>query len=142
MSGSCVTSTMVMPARPSSWKSAMTSTLVCESRLPVGSSARMQLRLVDERARDRDALLLPARELVGVVLEPLAEADALERRARALRRSRDADAGVDQRQLDVLERARARQQVEALEHEAELAVAHVGELGRGSGPRRRCPSSR
>ena len=40
-----------MPVRPSSWKSAMTSTLVRESRLPVGSSARrMRGRLTRARA--------------------------------------------------------------------------------------------
>jgi hypothetical protein len=33
------------------------------------------------------------------------------------------DARVEQRQLDVVERGRARQQVELLEHEADLAVA-------------------
>src|SRR5262249_27997018 len=43
MSGSCVTSTTVMPCLPSVWNSAITSTLVLESRLPVGSSARMSL---------------------------------------------------------------------------------------------------
>src|SRR6185369_9663960 len=43
MSGSCVTRTTMMPSRPSAWNSAMTSTLVRESRLPVGSSARMTL---------------------------------------------------------------------------------------------------
>ena len=68
MSGSCVTRTMVMPSPPSSWSSAIISTLVRESRLPVGSSARMTLRLVDQRARDRHALLLAARELARVVV--------------------------------------------------------------------------
>ena len=51
-----------------------------------------QRRLVDERARDGDALLLSARELVRVVVEPLAEADALERRRRARRAARCAPA--------------------------------------------------
>ena len=36
--------------------------------------------------------------------------------------------GIDQRQLDVLERARARQQIELLEHETDLPVADLGEL--------------
>ena len=50
--------------------------------------------------------------------------------ARARRaRSRAAHVGVDQRQLDVLERAGAREQVEALEDEADRPVAHLGELG-------------
>ena len=42
--------TIVIPVRPRSWKSAMISTLVFESRLPVGSSARMSFGLVT-RAR-------------------------------------------------------------------------------------------
>ena len=41
-------------------------------------------RLVDERARDRHALLLPAGQLVGIVVIPLAETDAVERRHGAL----------------------------------------------------------
>ena len=44
------------------------------------------------------------------------------------RRSAGGTPRVDQRQLDVLERRGARQQVEALEHEADDAVAHLGEL--------------
>ena len=48
-------------------KSAMISSPVCESRLPVGSSARMMDGLVDQGARDGDALALAAGELVGLV---------------------------------------------------------------------------
>src|SRR5262249_49749123 len=43
MSCSWVTRMTVMPERPSSWNSAMISIDVRESRLPVGSSARMTL---------------------------------------------------------------------------------------------------
>ena len=35
---------------------------------------------------------------------------------------------VEQRQLDVVERRRARQQVEALEHEPDLLIAHARQL--------------
>ncbi len=41
MSGSCVTRTTVLPVRFSSWKRAMISSAVCESRLPVGSSPKI-----------------------------------------------------------------------------------------------------
>src|SRR2546425_804907 len=41
MSGSWVTRTIVIPARFSSWRSARISMLVCVSRFPVGSSARI-----------------------------------------------------------------------------------------------------
>ena len=37
-------------------------------------------------------------------------------------------AGVDEGQLDVVERRGPRQQVEGLEHEADLAVADLGQL--------------
>ena len=55
------------------------------------------------------------------------EADRAQRRARALALLGGRHAAVDQRQLDVLERARAREQVEALEDEADA---------RGCGSRR------
>ena len=73
--------------------------------MPVGSSARITRGFDDEGARDRDALLLAAGELVRVVVEAVAEADALER-ARAARwcRSRVRTPRVEERQLDVLER--------------------------------------
>ena len=51
---------------------------VAGSRLPVGSSANSSARPRHEGARDRDALLLAAGELLGIVLEALAEPDALE----------------------------------------------------------------
>ena len=38
------------------------------------------------------------------------------------------DAAIDERELHVLERGRAREEVEALEDEAEDLVAHLGEL--------------
>ena len=51
MSGSCVTRTMVIPSSPSCCSSAIISRLACESRLPVGSSARMRRgRLTSARA--------------------------------------------------------------------------------------------
>ena len=81
-----------------------------------------ELRSVDQRARDRDALLLAARELVRMMLRDCAMPDRVERFERgALRRCARRHAGVDHRQLDVLERARARQQIVGLEHEAQRA---------------------
>ena len=82
-----------------------------------------QDRLVDQRPRDRDALLLAARQLRRAMVQPVAEADRRQRRARLARRVARAGAGIDHRQLDIGERGRARQQVEALEDEADLAVA-------------------
>ena len=58
----------------SRWKMSMTSIDVRVSRLPVGSSASRIVGCVDQRAGDRDALLLAARELVREVVKPFTEA--------------------------------------------------------------------
>src|ERR687894_787802 len=92
MSGSCVTSTSVMPrSRLSRWKISITSTEVRESSAPV-------------------------------------EADRVQSLGRAPAALGRVDARVEHRQLDVLKRRRAREQVEALKDEAELAQAYVGAL--------------
>src|SRR5690606_2697719 len=83
---------------------------------------------VDEGAGDGDALALPAGELVRLVVHPVSEADAHERLGGALAALALALPGVDQRELDVLEAVDARQQVERLEDEPDLAVAHRGEV--------------
>src|SRR5262245_42390608 len=82
-----------------------------------------QLRVVDERAGDRDALLLSARELARVVVPAVREADDLEAPHRLLAPPIGAMAvgRVDQRQLDVVERGGPREQIERLEDEANLA---------------------
>ena len=61
----------------------MTSTPLLRVEVAGGLVGEHDARLGDERARDRDALLLSARQLVGHVAEPLAEPHALERGARA-----------------------------------------------------------
>jgi len=61
-----------------------------------------------------------------------AQADALEGVRRAVPAVARREAGVDQRQLDVVQRIGARQQVERLENEADLLVP-------GSAPARRPP---
>ena len=64
MSGSWVTTMMVTPcSRLSAVSVCMISCEVRVSRLPVGSSASSRLGIVDQGARDRDALLLAAGEL-------------------------------------------------------------------------------
>ena len=140
MSGSWVTRMMVIPSLAE----------LLEQRHHLQAGVRVEVagrlvgqdeaRPVDQRAGDRHPLLLAARELAGVVVEPLAEADPLQRlrgaapAARAGRSPR-----VDQRQLDVLQRGGARQQVEALEDEAERPAAHLGQrvgVERARPPRR------
>ena len=64
----------------SRWKMPITSMLVRVSRLPVGSSASRIDGSLIERARDRDALLLTAGQLVrDSGRYAFAEADGLER---------------------------------------------------------------
>jgi hypothetical protein len=92
--------------------------------LPVGSSANRTVgRAIS--ARDRDALLLAARQLGRLVVAPLAQPHALEQRVDVLRprlRARNRE-----RQRDVLLSRQRRQQVERLEDEADLAAAQLGQ---------------
>ncbi len=110
-------------------------------------------RVVDQRAGDGHALALAAGELVGLVVHALAEPDPLQGAARPFPALAARHAGVDQRQLDVLQRVGARQQVEGLEDEADLLVADGRELAvvepldldarsAGSCPRSACRGSR
>jgi hypothetical protein len=83
-------------------------------------------RAARERTGDRHALLLAAGELVGPVVEPVAETDGVDDGVVPL--------GVGlaprdrQRQQDVLLRGQGRHQVERLEHEADLVAAQPGQL--------------
>ena len=110
------------------WTMSRISSLVRVSRLPVGSSASSSAGLIHQRARDGDALLLAAGELAGQVVLAAAQADGGERVARPLALLAQRHVAVEQRQLDVLDGAGARKQVEVLEDEAELAVADRGAL--------------
>ena len=80
-----------------------------------------QRRIVGQRARDRDALLLAARELRRVVMPAIVQPDFVEQRLRARRRI--PPAGDLHRHQDVLERRQRRHQVEELEDEADLLAA-------------------
>ena len=84
-----------------------------------------QARAVHERAGDRDALLLAAGELHRPVMGAVREADAAERLQGALAAGPAVEARIDHRQFDIAEGVDARQQVELLEHEADLAVAQA-----------------
>ena len=101
----------------------MTSSEVCESSAPVGSSARMTFGLGDQRARDRDALLLAARELARQVLGPVGEPDALEILGGERVALPARHALVVERQRDVLDRGLEGDQVEGLEDEADEPAA-------------------
>ena len=80
-----------------------------------------QSRLVNERAGDRDALLLATGELTGVLLELAGEAHGLQRLGAP---AADLPAGLaqhSQREGDVLVDGQPRKELEVLEDEADLA---------------------
>ena len=79
--------------------------LVRESRLPVGSSARMTPGIHDHGAGDGHALLLSAGELIGPMIHAFAEADAGERLGRAAAAFGGGNARVHHGQLDIFKRA-------------------------------------
>ena len=100
-------------------------------------------RLDDERARDRDALLLAARELRRQVRRALDEPDLGEQPERALARAPlpETPSGASATST-FWTRGQRRDQVVVLEDEAEGAQAQLGEIvvaerRRGRGPRRR-----
>src|SRR5262249_61472488 len=76
-------------------------------------------RSPDQRASDRDALALAARELRRPRREPIAEADPGQRLRRALTPLERRDAGVEQAVGDALEHARVLGEEELLEDEAD-----------------------
>jgi hypothetical protein len=79
-------------------------------------------RAVDQRARNGDALTLTAGELVRLVVHARFEADVGERLLGAFNALGGWSAVIDERQLDIVERACARQQVEGLEDESDFLV--------------------
>ena len=85
------------------------------------------MRIVDEGARDGDALALPARKLVGLVVGAIGKADGLQKVHGALAPLASSDARIDERQGDVVCRAALREQVEVLKYEADLLIARESE---------------
>ena len=85
---------------------------------------------MDQGARDRDALALSARELIGELVALVAEAELAEQLDATLGRRR---VGAVQRELqaDVLDRGEERQQVVGLEDEPELVAAQARALALG-----------
>ena len=114
--------------------SASTSRPALRSSAPVGSSANSELRLADQRARDRHPLLLAAGELRRAVAGAVPEPDA--RPAPPPPAAREPAAGQPRRQRDVLRRRQRGEQVEGLEDEADPLASQPRQ--RSS---RRAPSS-
>jgi hypothetical protein len=76
---------------------------------------------------DGDSLLLPTRKRLGKVVDAIREAHQIESLPRELAALDALDPRVDERQLHIGERCHARDEVERLEHEADLPVAHLRE---------------
>ena len=123
----------------------MISTLRAVSRLPVGSSANSTDGSVTMARAIATRCICPPDSSAGVCdSQPVRPTAASASRARWCRSPRG-HAAIDERQLDVLERGRAVEQVEALEDEAEVVAAQQRALlarertrrrRRGSGRRR------
>src|SRR5487761_2096617 len=88
-----------------------------------------QRRIGDQRPRDRDPLLLPARQLVGKVRRAVGQADELEGSLDALAALGARQRRQLQRQLDVAERRQHRHQVVELEDESDVHRAPQREIG-------------
>jgi hypothetical protein len=82
-----------------------------------------QLRLVDEAAGDRDTLLLPARQLLGLAAGVGAQRYRLEHRHDAALDLAAGELAHAQREGDVLEDGHVRHQRVVLKHHAEAALA-------------------
>ena len=126
--GSWVISTIVRPVACSS----------LEQAEHVGGRRRVEVagrlvgedhrRLGHQRPGDGDPLLLATRQLARRWSARSARPTCSSAASARSRRSAGSHAGVHQRQLDVAPRRQVGEQVELLEHEADEAVADVGEL--------------
>ena len=115
---------------------------ILHQRQDVGAGLRVEVagrlvgqqdrRIHGQRARDRDALALAARELVGKMIQARAQLHQVEQLARPIVDLLARPAAQMQRQRDVLDARQARQQIEELKDEAELVPPH-----RASAHRRR-----
>jgi hypothetical protein len=88
--------------------------------------AQQEGRIGDDRPRDRDALLLPARQLPRK-WTPVRETDHVEGRLHVLAPLAARERGQQQRQLDVAIGREDRDQVVGLEHEADVPGAPFGQ---------------
>ena len=112
-------------------RSAITSRALAVSRLPVGSSASSTRgRLISARAI-ATRCCWPPESFVGELSAYSAMPSVVEQVGPAGARLARRDAGEQRRQLDVVGHRQVPDQVEELEHEADLAPAHVRPLGLG-----------
>ena len=97
-----------------------------ESRLPVGSSAKMIFGFEAERAGHGDALLLATGQLARPMLQAVTETHRGDDVVDPLRVT--GLAAEHHRQSDVLVGGERRNEVERLEDEADVGAAQLGEL--------------
>ena len=117
----------VRPPRSAARAICMTWRPEAESRLPVGSSARIKPGCMTSRARSPRAGTGRRRAgRAGVARGPRGRLASS--CARALAPLARRDAREHHRQLDVLARAQARHEMEELEHEADLLAPHARQL--------------
>ena len=146
MRGSWVTITIVSPRACISWKICRISRPVLLSRLPVGSSARISDGPFTRRGRwpRAGAGRRTARRAGACARSPRPTRSSAP--ARALAPLGAAHARVEQGQLHVAQQRGLGQQVEGLEHEADLPVPHARRAGSPTSPTRpgrrarSCPS--
>ena len=85
-------------------------------------------RVVDKGASHSHALLLAARQLVGLMRGTFAQAHEVEQLFCALARFLTSLAGYERRNHDILQSRELWQQLVKLKHESDVLVAEVGEL--------------
>jgi len=90
--------------------------------------AQQKLRVGNDRAGNRDALLLTARHLARIMLCPVGEVDDVQRRRGAPAPLSGSELGEQQRQLNVLRRTQHWHQIIELEDEADVRRPPAGEL--------------
>ena len=98
---------------------------------------QQHVRLDHECARQRDALLHPARQLRGQVMARIAELHELQRIGDAARHFRRRHAACAQPECDVLEHRQVREQRVILEQQTKIALVRrrIGQVASGHGQR-------
>ena len=117
--------------------SSMISVVFEGSRLPVGSSQSKNLRIVDQRARDRGALLFAAGEFARIHAALVRESDEIERARHLAHDVFGVRAGHLHCKRDVLPDRLVAEQFEILEDDAEMS-AQRGDAAAAQAARREC----
>ena len=136
----CVTITMVVPSLFSSVSNCITSSPFFESRLPVGSSARIIFGPEHHGTGNGHTLLLTSRQLLRIMLRTVTDVHPFQYLAHTALALVRGNVQVGERKLHVLKHVQLVNQVKALEHEADISLAHVGAVFFSSGSPTSFPS--